>query len=320
MIVPTSSRHLTDTLLMVRPYDFAYNDETGTDNEFQQSDFRGSPEEITAMALVEFDTMVRVLRDAGVYVLIPQQSTDGKKTPDAVFPNNWISTEHDGTVILYPMAATNRRSEKRIQDIEQLLIDNRFYIKNILNIGRMNETEYFLEGTGSMVLDHNARVVYAAQSKRCHPAQLDNFVRIRRYARGILFDTLSTHNKPIYHTNVMMSVGDQFAVICSACIPSMHEREEVLEQLRITHTLIDISYEQMEKHFCGNILHIKNTSGEPLIVMSENAYNGFTQAQRAILSEHGKILKTSLTTLETIGGGSARCMMAEIFLPKIIPA
>jgi hypothetical protein len=315
MIIPTSSRHLTNTVLMVRPYDFTYNAQTGVDNEFQNVPQDAS--QITQKALQEFDHMVNLLQAEGIEVLVPPKANDGKTTPDAVFPNNWISTEHDGTVVLYPMAAENRRYEKRIADIEALFNTHQLYIKNIVNIGRMNETEYFLEGTGSMIIDHNTRTVYAALSQRCHPTQLDNFLRVRNYTKGILFKTQSSKGKPIYHTNVMLSIGEAFAVVCSACIPDDLERNYVLQHLQQAHEIIDISLEQMEKHMCGNILQLRNKNGIPVIVMSQNAYEGFTPAQRSRLSQHGKLLPVPLHTIETVGGGSARCMLAEVFLPKV---
>ena len=208
----------TDTILMVRPYDFGFNEETGRDNEFQKR-LDLSDREINARANAEFQTMVDRLRAEGVFVLILEKpERPYPKTPDAIFPNNWFSTEHDGTLITYPMAAMNRRYERRPEDVEKLLKANGYKIRNVIHVGELDETERFLEGTGSMIIDHRAEVVYAARSQRCHPEQFDNFIRLRFYEQGIMFDTQSSQGKPIYHTNVMMSIGETYAVR----LPGLH--------------------------------------------------------------------------------------------------
>ncbi|MCG8565661.1 MAG: arginine deiminase-related protein [Desulfobacterales bacterium] len=306
----------TDTILMVRPYDFGYNEETGVDNEFQNRP-TDSEENINQKANAEFQSMVDRLRAEGVTVLIlekPEVAYD--RTPDAIFPNNWISTEHDGTLLTYPMAAMNRRRERRPEDVEKLLKANGYKIRNVINVGSLDETEHFLEGTGSMIIDHRAEVVYAARSARCDEVQFDNFIRLRFYEEGILFDTRSSNGSPIYHTNVMMSIGDLYAVACLECIPDTEQRERVRTSLTASFDLIEISVEQMENSFCGNILQVNSAGGRALIVMSETAYNGFTDEQRDRLGKYGTLLPMDLNTIETIGGGSARCMMAEIFSEK----
>ncbi len=306
----------TDTILMVRPYDFGFNDETGIDNEFQRR-LNLSDEEINARANAEFQAMVDRLRAEGVTVLIlekPDQPYD--KTPDAIFPNNWFSTEHDGTLITYPMAAMNRRKERRPEDVEKLLKANGYKIRNVINVGSLDETEQFLEGTGSMVIDHRAEVVYAARSVRCNAEQFDNFIRLRFYEQGILFDTRSSSGTPVYHTNVMMSIGERFAVACLECICNKNQRDRVKETLEKSFDLIEITMDQMETAFCGNILQVNSAGGRPLIVMSKRAFHGFTKDQIARLESHGKILPMDLGTIESVGGGSARCMMAEIFYEK----
>lgn len=303
----------TDTILMVRPYDFGFNEETGLDNEFQRR-LTLSPEEINQRANAEFQAMVDTLRAEGVTVLIlekPEKAYD--KTPDAIFPNNWFSTEHDGTLLTFPMAAMNRRRERRPEDVEKLLKANGYKIRNVINVGSLDETEHFLEGTGSMVIDHRAEIVYAARSARCDARQFENFISLRFYEEGIMFDTLSSKGTPIYHTNVMMSIGDRFSVICLECIPDPAQQARVRASLEKSFEVIDISMEQMENHFCGNILQVNSTGGRPLIVMSQQAHDGFTPEQRGRLSAFGTLLPMDLTTIETIGGGSARCMMAEIF-------
>lgn len=306
----------TDTILMVRPYDFGFNEETGRDNEFQQR-IDMSDQEINTRANQEFQTMVDRLRAEGVTVLILEKpDTPYAKAPDAIFPNNWFSTEHDGTLITYPMAAMNRRYERRPEDVEKLLKANGYKIRNVLNVGELDEKQRFLEGTGSMIIDHRAEVVYAARSQRCNEQQFDNFIRLRFYEQGIMFDTKSSKGNPIYHTNVMMSIGDQYAVICMECIHKPEEKEKVRISLEKDFEVIEISMAQMENDFCGNILQVNSAGGRPFIVMSQKAHDGFTPDQRRRLGGYGKILPMDLTVIETIGGGSARCMMAEIFSEK----
>lgn len=317
MFKPFRNQRLADTILMVEPHDFDYNPETGKDNEFQNEP---APQisDINAKAMAEFKFMVEHLREQGVKVLVLGKSDQSWiKTPDAVFPNNWFSTERDGNVVLYPMLAENRRAEKRIRAVELLLAENGFYIRNIINIGKLSESELILEGTGSMIIDHANRVVYAAKSKRCHPIQFSNFLDLRSYRKGVMFDTQSSGGFPIYHTNVMMSIGEQFAVICSECIPDEKERKEVVNTLENSHHVIHISLEQMEKHFCGNILQLRTQSREPIVVMSRNAFEGFTEEQRKDLERFGRLVPIPLDTIERVGGGSARCMIAEVFLPSI---
>ncbi len=306
----------TNTILMVRPYDFGFNEQTGLDNEFQRR-LEASEEAINQKANAEFQAMVDTLRAEGVTVLIlekPEKSYG--KTPDAIFPNNWFSTEHDGTLITYPMAAMNRRHERRPGDVEKLLRANGYKIRNVINVGHLDEANHFLEGTGSMIIDHRAEVVYAARSSRCDDQQFDNFIRLRFYEQGILFNTKSSKGRPIYHTNVMMSIGDKFAVICLDCIDDPTEKERVKTSLENSFEIIEISMDQMENYFCGNILQINSAGGTPLIVMSKRAFSGFTPAQIQRIEIYGKILAVDLTTIEAVGGGSARCMMAEIFSEK----
>lgn len=315
--VPLNQARLADTILMVRPFDFDFNEETGRDNEFQNRPL-ADLNNVNAQAMSEFENMVARLRAEGVRVLVLEKSTaQWLKTPDAVFPNNWFSTEHDGTIVAYPMLAENRRAERRFEDVEKLLEDNGFYIRNLINVGRFTEKEYILEGTGSMVIDHGNEVVYAAESQRCHPRQFRNFVNLRGYREGVLFKTASSNGLPVYHTNVMMSIGEAFAVICSESIVDPIQRRLVCDKLAQTHELIDISLYQMERHFCGNILQLRSGLGQNLIVMSQNAFDGFTDLQKTRLEQHGKLVPVKIDTIETVGGGSARCMMAEIFSPFI---
>lgn len=305
---------LTDTVLMVRPNDFSFNEQTATDNEFQNIPDE-SADIINQKAMNEFSEMVNKLKLEGINVLVLEKSNQ-IKTPDAVFPNNWISTEHDGTIITYPMATPNRRDEKKqLSATEKLLKEKGFKISNIVNIGSDNEEKLFLEGTGSMIIDHYERTVYVAESVRSNPQQLENFCKQRNY-KSILFQAKSSNNKPVYHTNVIMSIADKFAVICSDSIYNHDERQNVLDNLSKNHEIIHISFEQMEKSFCGNVLQLKNINNEPVTVMSESAYKGFTKEQLETIIKYGKIISVNIDTIEKVGGGSARCMMAEVFLEK----
>lgn len=307
----------THTILMVRPYDFGFNEETGLDNEFQVKPTE-SETRVNQKANQEFQAMVDRLRDCGINVLIlekPEKAT--AKTPDALFPNNWFSTEHDGTLITYPMTAQNRRRERRVLDVEKLLNKNGYRVRNVINVGCIDETERFLEGTGSMIIDHRAEIVYAARSSRCDAQQFDNFIRLRFYVEGILFDTQSSKGKPIYHTNVMMSIGDKYAVVCLDCIPDQAQRTHVLNTLEKSFDIIEISMDQMENHFCGNILQVNSLLGEPKIIMSKRAFQGFSKQQLSRLGRYGTLIDVDLTTIESVGGGSARCMMAEIFSERV---
>ena len=302
-----------DTILMVRPGNFGYNVETGIDNEFQNKPDI-SPELINKKANQEFQAMADGLRSKGITVLIlePPISQD-VTTPDAIFPNNWFSTEHDGTILTYPMMAKNRKAERRLMEIEKLLNKNGYIIRNCINVGRLDEQKKFLEGTGSLIIDPVDEVVYAARSERCDPDQFDNFIRLRFYLEGILFDTKSSSGNPIYHTNVMMSLGEKYAVICLECIPDKKQKNHVLATLKKSFNVMEITMDQMENHFCGNILEVRNQKNDAFIVMSETARQGFTKNQKRFLEQYGDILSFDLTVIEKIGGGSARCMMAEIF-------
>jgi hypothetical protein len=304
---------------MVRPYDFGFNEETGIDNEFQKRP-ELSTSEINHRAGIEFQEMVDKLRSHGVRVLIlePSHTPPLVRTPDALFPNDWLSTEHDGTLITYPMMAENRKAERRLADVEKLLSDSGYYIRNSISIGRQDEDDCFLEGTGSLIIDHSDEVVYAAVSNRCHPDQFYNFIKLRFYKEGILFETRSSTGKPIYHTNVMMSLGENFALVGLDCIPVREQRDKVLGSLRKSFSdVIELTPKQVEASFCGNILALRNCDDRPLIVMSQRAHSGLYKEQLDRLAKHGEIVTISIHTIETVGGGSARSMMTEVFSPRL---
>lgn len=308
------SPQLAQAVVMVRPVDFGFNEETALDNEFQQK--RDDAAKVTEQALHEFEQMVQRLQHAGIDVLVLEKSQDAHKTPDAIFPNNWFSTSKKGALTIYPMFAENRRQERRVEDLCALFETHDYQVKRVDHLAALDEKVEILEGTGALVIDHINRVLYATQSERCHEAQFKRFVEQQGYQKGMLFKTASDNGKAIYHTNVMMSVGDGFAVICADCFVDADEYSHVKQQLSKTNEIIEISKTQMEKHFCGNILHVKNTDQEPFIIMSKSAFNGFTLEQRESLSQYGELLVNDIDTIEAVGGGSARCMVAEVFLNK----
>jgi hypothetical protein len=312
----TPAAQTADCVVMARPRDFGFNEETGLDNEFQNR-LAADAAEINRRANAEFQNMVDRLRAEGVEVLTLEPAEgDEPKLPDAVFPNNWFSTEHDGTILVYPMMAPSRRAERRIDALKRLLRQNGRVVKDVIPLGGP-DADRFLEGTGSLVIDHVGKIVYAARSARTDPALFQEFIRLRSYQEGMLFSALSSSGRPIYHTNVVMSLGERFAVVCGESIADAAERKGVLELLRRSFDVLEISFAQTEKCFCGNILQLRNGRNEPLIVMSARAESGFTPEQHGRLAGYGKIVSIDLETIETVGGGSARCMLAEVFSPRV---
>ncbi len=312
--MPTKQIQLSDTLVMVRPVDFEFNEQTGGDNAFQHRP--SDDENVIEKVLVEFQNMVDNLNSVGINALVLEKGNHQEKTPDAIFPNNWFSTTSSGELLIYPMYTENRRQERRIDDLTSLLKSNNYDVRDTQIIGEFEETKEILEGTGVLIFDHTHRRIFAAQSERCHPVQLERFAKARDYKDVHLFQTASSHGTPIYHTNVMMSIGDGFAVVCADCFTDKEEYSALKSALELDREVIEISMGQTEQNFCANILHVKNNQGEPYIVMSQSAYNGFTSKQKEQLSQYGTLLPNPIDTIEKIGGGSARCMIAEIFLPK----
>ncbi|TDQ16578.1 hypothetical protein DFQ04_2699 [Algoriphagus boseongensis] len=305
----------TSSILMVRPANFGFNPETAENNFYQQKDER-SFEEIQALARKEFDGFVTLLRDQGVNVLVVEDTEMPVKT-DAVFPNNWFSTHPDGKVILYPMYSPNRRLERR-KDILEMLIVKGYNLNEIIDLSFFEESEQYLEGTGSMVLDHTAKVIYACFSQRTHPIPLDYLAKIIGY-RVVGFDAVQEINgetSAIYHTNVMMHVGSDLAVICLESIAKASERQLVQETLtKSGKKVIPITAKQ-KFNFAGNMLEVSNEGGEKFTVMSQAAYDSLTVGQIQSIEKYTTIISPSIPTIEKLGGGSARCMMAEIFLLK----
>jgi hypothetical protein len=296
----------TNHIMMIRPVRFAYNEQTSASNSFQQ--VPDSTIGIQEKALIEFDGFVNILRNNGVHVWVVEDTED-PHTPDAIFPNNWISLHDDSRMVLYPMQAANRRLERRA-DIAHHLGET-FNLLDIIDYTAAEKENKFLEGTGSMVLDRDFKVCYACISPRTNKELLLTFCADFSYSL-VDFTATDRNGNLIYHTNVVMCVGQQFLVVCFDCIASEQDRKRIVHATR--KTIIEISYTQLE-HFAGNMLELINEKGEHLLVMSEQAYKCLTASQVAQLEIFAKIITAPLYTIESNGGGSARCMMAEIFLP-----
>ncbi|WPU96858.1 arginine deiminase-related protein [Mucilaginibacter sabulilitoris] len=299
----------TNSILMIRPVSFGFNEQTADSNAFQNRD--ADQQAVQDKALAEFNGFVNTLKENGVSVTVIDD-TPQPHTPDSIFPNNWVSFHADGNVFLYPMQAENRRLERR-EDIISKLEDS-FKVAHVIDLSRFEAENKFLEGTGSMVLDRENKIAYAGLSPRTDQEVLKLFGEQAGY-KIISFEAAEANGKAIYHTNVLMCIGSGFAVICADSIPNPHEKVVVLESLRSTRKeVITISFDQMNR-FAGNMLEVKSNKGETLIVMSQNAYQALDEEQRLALQKYGKLVYADINTIETNGGGSARCMMAEVHLP-----
>jgi hypothetical protein len=303
----------TSHLLMIRPVNFGFNKETAVNNAFQTA---GREAGAQHKALKEFDEFVKLLRDNDVEVTVIDDTPD-PHTPDSIFPNNWISFHEEGTVILYPMYAHNRRLERKPAILEA--VKQRFRIGNTLDLSGCEEDHLFLEGTGSMVLDRDQKIAYACLSPRTHCPVLLDFCAKMHFTPEI-FTAVDSNGQPIYHTNVMMCVADRYVVICLDAVPLLPEREHLMLTIRGSgKKLIPITPDQMNQ-FAGNMLQVHNRKGEKLLVMSSQAYFSLTAAQIEQLNSYNRILHSPLDTIETNGGGSARCMLAEIHLEPLPPS
>lgn len=306
----------TNSILMIRPVAFRMNEQTAVNNYYQKVLDGLTPETVNTKAQAEFDAFVQKLRMVGVDVTVVDDTLD-PDTPDSIFPNNWISFHESGDVALYPMFAENRRSERR-EDILDILEDKGFVINEIMDYTSAEEDEVFLEGTGSLLLDRENGKAYCALSPRADEELMIEFCEDFEFTPVIFeaFQTVNGERKLIYHTNVMMCLGDTFAVICADCIDDKKERKMVLDSLRGDEKEIILITEDQVNNFAGNMLEVKGSDDRRYLVMSTSAFNSLTKKQIAQLEEHITILHSSLDTIEACGGGSARCMMAEIFLPK----
>lgn len=309
-------KQTTNSILMIRPVAFRMNEQTIVNNYYQKVLDGLSPETVNAKAQKEFDTFVTKLRKAGVNVTVVEDTIE-PSTPDSIFPNNWISFHESGDVALYPMFAENRRAERR-EDILDILEEDGFEINQIVDYTSAEEDDVFLEGTGSLLLDRENDKAYCALSPRADEELMIEFCEDFEYTPVIFeaYQTVNNQRKLIYHTNVMMTLGDTFAVICADCIDDKKERKMVLDSLRGDDKDIILITEEQVNNFAGNMLEVKGKNDQRFLVMSESAYKSLTKKQIAQLEAHVEIIHSSLDTIEACGGGSARCMMAEIFLPK----
>jgi hypothetical protein len=293
---------------MIRPVNFAFNDETATNNAFQ---VKNDEMNVQERALKEFDEFVVLLQKNGVDVTVVEDTPE-PNTPDSIFPNNWISFHDDGTVLLYPMYAPNRRAERKEHVLEK--IDEHFVVTKKIDLSYNEKNNSFLEGTGSMVLDRDNRLAFACLSPRTNQKVLDEFCKKMNY-EAVVFHSADDTGQPIYHTNVMMCIADKYVVICLDSIGDVEEKNKVIAAVQKTgKEIININYEQLN-HFAGNMLQIENGKGEKLLVMSTQAFQSLSKEQVQKLEGHNRIIHAPLNTIEANGGGSARCMMAEIHLP-----
>lgn len=298
----------TSHLLMIRPVNFSFNTETAVSNAFQAQQDIDAQEK----ALSEFNSFIYKLQQNGADVTVVDD-TAAPYTPDSIFPNNWISFHSDGSLFLYPMFALNRRQERKAHVIDA--IKSKFQVSRVIDLSGLENQDEFLEGTGSMVLDRDSKVAYACLSPRTTLKALERFSHESGFSIES-FTSVDTNGQEIYHTNVMMCVADTFVVICLDSIKEALERKSVVNRINSSNKeIIEISFGQMN-HFAGNMLQVQNKKGEKKLVMSSQAFQSLFPSQISAIERHCSILHSSLETIERNGGGSARCMMAEIFLPE----
>ena len=296
---------------MIRPAAFGFNEETAANNFFQ-SNPSVSPELIQQKALQEFNNMVGLLKSHDISVMVIDDTSEPIK-PDAIFPNNWITTSPEGIIALFPMYAPNRRAEKR-EDIIHMLAE-KYIVKDLQDWSEFETEGRFLEGTGSMVIDYNNNMIYAAVSERTSLTVLEKFASANG-CQAIVFIATDKNGMAVYHTNVVMSLGDEFAILCEEAIEEEWELIAVRQLLESTnHTIIAITRNQMHA-FAGNMLQVKNSKGEIFLVMSQTAYDSLKKEQLRMLEAYAQLLPIAVPTIEKVEGGSVRCMMAEIFLER----
>ena len=304
---------LASTVLMIRPVRFESNPQTAESNRFQGRTQASAAEQQQA-ARAEFDGLVAALREKGIEVLV-FDDTPEPHTPDSIFPNNWVSFHADGRVVLYPMEAANRRLERRPDIIERLGGEHSFAVSEVVDLSHHEDDGQYLEGTGSMVLDRSGRVAYACLSSRTHLGPLGDFAQRMDY-EVVSFDAVDRDGVPIYHTNVLMNVGEELAVICDAAIVREEQRAAVLQRLQESgRKVVCLSFDQLDA-FAGNMLELRTAAGNRLVAMSRQAYDSLDDEQRRLLQDNGEILAAPIETIEASAGGSVRCMLAEVHLPK----
>ena len=308
----TTTVQSTSRIMMVRPKNFGFNPHTAESNAYQQVLSELSSDDVQQKALTEFDVFVNILREAGVTVTVIED-LEHPVTPDALFPNNWISFHIQGKIILYPIMAPNRRNEIRM-DIPDYFIQENSSIQ-LIDFSPLAEEGKFLEGTGSMIMDRVNNIAYASHSDRTDEEVFDLFCQQVGY-EGIFFHAVDANGHPIYHTNVMMALGSSFVVICEESILDPEEKATLRASFKRTgHEVVSISQEQVSQ-FAGNMLEVRNDRGEIHIVMSKRAFDSLDDSQIQTLEKHGKLLVIPIDIIEVYGGGSVRCMMAEVILPN----
>jgi hypothetical protein len=304
-------QQISESIFMVRPAHFGYNEQTAESNSFQN--IVQDITDISLKAIAEFDTAVATLKEAGIEVWVIEDTTDVIK-PDAIFPNNWISTHEDGTIVIYPMLTPNRRAERRNDVVEKL--QAQYQVSKLVDLSNYESQRQFLEGTGSIVFDHEARLAYACLSPRTDLPVLQHLCREIGY-QPIVFHSEDEYGKAIYHTNVIMGMGMGFVVICLESVKNKQEQELLVKHFEQSDKeIIDISFEQV-KFFAGNVLALKNNNDLQVLALSLSALNVLTDEQKKQLDKYCQILPLNIPTIETIGGGSVRCMMAQNFLKKL---
>ncbi len=312
-MTPEPESQLAQAVLMIRPARFESNPQTAGSNRFQGKT-EIPPAEQHAAALEEFDGLKAALEGAGIRVCA-FEDTPEPHTPDATFPNNWVSFHADGTVVLYPMEAPNRRTERRQDVIESLGRDHGFFVRDIVDLTHHEQAGHFLEGTGSLVLDRVNRVAYACLSSRTHLDPLGEFAQRLDYD-VLAFDAVDEGGAPIYHTNVLMNIGEKIAVICDEALPRRDQRTAVLESLADSgHELLSLTFAQLEA-FAGNMLELRAADGGRVVTMSSQALASLSARQRTKLEANGEIISAPIENIERSAGGSVRCMLAEIHLPR----
>jgi hypothetical protein len=298
----------TNSVLMIRPGRFYPNPETAADNAFQRDNDRG-PDALTQLARKEFDAAVQALRTVGVNVHLFDDTAEPEK-PDAVFPNNWISTHHDGRIALFPMYSALRRRERRRDIVEELR--RHYRVTDVIDYSAFEDEGCCLEGTGSLVLDHRNKIAYVSLSNRSNPKVIQRFADDFNY-EPLTFTSIGSNSEPIYHTNVMMCIGTAFAMVGLDMIPNKAERQQVRTRLEKTgKEIVELSVDQIA-NFAGNVIELHNKGGEKLLVLSKRALRVLTDKQRARLTRYVRLVPLELPTIE-LGGGSARCMIATIHL------
>src|SRR5262245_13659277 len=298
----------TNSVLMIRPSRFYPNPETAADNAFQRDADRDS-DALTLAARKEFDAAVQTLCRAGVNVHVFEDTTEPEK-PDAVFPNNWISTHHDGRIALFPMYSSLRRRERRQDIVEELR--KQYRVTDVIDYSAFEDESCFLEGTGSLVFDHLSKIVYVSFSNRSNPKVIQRFAEDFSY-EPVTFTSIDSNGQPIYHTNVMMCIGAAFAMVGLTMIPNKTERQQVRTRLEKTgKEIVELSADQIA-NFAGNAIELHDKSGEKLLVLSTRADEALTEDQRKRLGRHARLIPLELPTIE-VSGGSARCMIATIHL------